>query len=286
MRRVSMATRDELIAALSRRYGEVGRIDRGRILDEFVAVTGYHRKHAMRVLRSGVAGSRHGARPGRRIYDEAVREGLILLWEASDRVCGKRLKALLPVLIEAMERHGRLELDPVVRAGVLAMSAATIDRALVPCREASGVRRRRSAGPPSIRREIPVRTFADWCDPPPGFVEADLVVHSGPSTRGSYVQTLVLTDIASGWTECAPLLVREQHLLTEVLEKLKAALPFALAGIDTDNDTVFINETVKAYCEGNRIEFTRCRPYRKNDQAHVEQKNGAVVRRLVGLPSP
>ena len=119
---------------------------------------------------------------------------------------------------------------------------------------ASGARRRwRSAGLPSVRREIPVRTFTDWSDPPPGFVEADLVVHSGPSTRGSYVQTLVLTDIASGWTECAPLLVREQHLLTEVLEKLKAALPFALAGIDTDNDTVFINETLKAYCEANGI---------------------------------
>ena len=113
-------------------------------------------------------------------------------------------------------------------------------------------------------------------------VEADLVVHSGPSARGSYVQTLVLTDIASGWTECGALLVREQHLLTEVLDKLKAVMPFALAGIDTDNDSVFINETLKAYCEANRIEFTRCRPYRKNDQAYVEQKNGAVVRRLVG----
>ena len=283
MRRVSMATRDELIAALSERYCRAGRIERGRILDEFVAVTGYHRKHAMRVLRSRPAGQRHGPRPGRRIYSEAVRQALIPLWEASDRVCGKRLKALLPVLIEAMERHGRLELKPVVRAGVLAMSAATIDRALAPCREAgAGRRQRRSAGVPSVRREIPVRTFTDWHDPAPGFVEADLVAHSGPSTRGSFVQTLVLTDIASGWTECAPLLVREQHLLEEVLKKLTAALPFALLGIDTDNDTVFINETLRAYCAANRIEFTRCRPYRKNDQAHVEQKNGAVVRRLVG----
>jgi hypothetical protein len=207
----------------------------------------------------------------------------MLLWEASDRVCGKRLKALLPVLVGAMERHSRLNLDPVVRAGVLAMSAATIDRALAPAREKSGAERRsRSATVSSVRRSIPVRTFTDWNDPAPGFVEADLVVHSGPSTRGSYVQTLVLTDIASGWTECAPLLVREQHLLTEVLKKLTAELPFALLGIDTDNDSVFINETLKGYCEANQIEFTRCRPYRKNDQAYVEQKNGAVVRRLVG----
>jgi len=115
------------------------------------------------------------------------------------------------------------------------MSPATIDRLLVKCREANGTRRRWcSAGPPSVRREIPVRTFTNWHHPAPGFVEADLVVHSGPSTRGSYVQTLVLTEIASGWTECAPLLVREQHLPTEVLKKLSAIMLFALLGIDTD----------------------------------------------------
>src|SRR5437762_410558 len=123
MRRVSMATRDELISALSIRYSEVGRIERSRILDEFIAVTGYHRKHAMRVLRGRCTGARHGLRPGRRVYGDAVREALIVLWEASDRVCGKRLKALLPILVGAMERHGRLELDPAVRVGILAMSA-------------------------------------------------------------------------------------------------------------------------------------------------------------------
>ena len=117
-----MATRDELIRALWRRYSEVRQIERSRILDEFVAVTGYHRKHAMRVLRDGCTGSRHGSRPGRRVYGDAVREAILLLWEASDRVCGRRLKALLPVLAGAMERHSRLELDPAVRAGVLAMS--------------------------------------------------------------------------------------------------------------------------------------------------------------------
>ena len=129
---------------------------------------------------------------------------------------------------------------------------------------------------------MPVRTFADWGDPPPGFVEADLVAHSGPTAQGSFVQTLVLTDIASGWTECAPLLVREQRLLTEVLTEVRKLLPFALLGFDTDNDSVFLNETVRDYCQAAGVVFTRCRPYRKNDQAWVEQKNGAVVRRIVG----
>jgi hypothetical protein len=127
-----------------------------------------------------------------------------------------------------------------------------------------------------------VRTFSDWGDPPPGFVEADLVAHSGPSASGAFVQTLVLTDIATGWTECAPLLLREQTLLVGVLGELRSLLPFPLLGLDTDNDTVFMNETLRDYCRDAGIELTRCRPYRKNDQAHIEQKNGAIVRRMVG----
>jgi hypothetical protein len=278
-----MATRDELVLAVGERYRRARLAEKCRILDEFVAVTGYHRKHAMRLLRCGQGTQRSGPRPGRRIYDDAVREALIMVWEASDRVCGKRLRPLLVVLVEAMERHGHLRLAPVVRAGLLAMSAATIDRALRAVRERAGGRARRRAAPASaIRRSVPVRTFSDWGDPPPGFFEADLVAHSGPSASGSFVQTLVLTDIASGWTECAPLLVREQGLLIEVLSELRKQLPFPLLGFDTDNDSVFLNATVRDYCQEAGIAFTRCRPYRKNDQAWVEQKNGAVVRRMVG----
>jgi hypothetical protein len=283
MRRVSMATRDELVAAVVERYGRSRRAEKTRILDEFAAVTGFHRKHAMRMLCAGAVEPRTRARPERRLYDEAVREALIVLWEASDRVCGKRLKALAPLLVEAMERHGHLRLDPEVCASLLAMSAATIDRALRGVREQAGGRaRRRSASSSTVRRSIPVRTFSDWDDPPPGYVEADLVAHSGPSASGSFVQTLVLTDVATGWTECAPLLVREQVLLKSVLGELRKLMPFDLLGFDTDNDSVFMNETIRDYCQAEGIAFTRCRPYRKNDQAFVEQKNGAVVRRIVG----
>ena len=281
MRRVSMATRDELVAAVSRRYGGADRAERGRILDEFTQLTGFHRKHASRVLRKGHSeGS--GLRRRRRIYDEATREALLILWEASDRVCGKRLRPLLPVLVEAMERHGHLQLAAVVRSGVLAMSAATIDRVL---RERRGPRKgrgRRRSVASAIQRSVAVRRFDGWDDPPPGYVEADLVAHSGPSLKGHFIQTLTVTDISSGWTECAPVLVREQTLLAEVLAGVGKSLPFALLGFDTDNDAVFMNATVRDYCQSHGIEFTRCRPYRKNDQAWVEQKNGAVVRRAVG----
>lgn len=275
-----MATREELVEATSSRYRSGGRDEKKQILDEFVAVTGFHRKHAMRLLRRGPAIKTDGARKLRRLYDDAVRAALIVIWEASDRICGKRLRSLAPLLVDAMERHGHLELDPEVRRKLLAMSAATMDRALKEAKTSGGRRRR---GPVSaIRRSIPVRTFADWGDPPPGFCEVDLVWHSGPTAKGSFVQTLVVTDIATGWTECAPLLVREQKLLTEVLTEIRKLMPFALLGFDSDNDSVFINETVQDYCQAGGIAFTRCRPYRKNDQAWVEQKNGAVVRRIVG----
>src|SRR5271163_927742 len=256
MRRISMTARDELIAAIAGRYAQGNRAERGRILDEFTAITGFHRKHAMRVLGAGRANQQTAPRPGRRVYDDAVREALIVIWEASDRICGKRLRPLVPVMVEAMERHGHLRLAPEVRISLLMMSAATIDRALRDVRQQAGRSTRRKAPPSAaIRRSVPVRTFDDWNDPPPGFVEADLVSHSGPVAKGSFVQTLVLTDIATGWTECAPLLVREQRLLTEVLSELRKLLPFALLGLDTDNDSVFMNETVStpSSAKGNSL---------------------------------
>ena len=281
MRKVSMATRRELVVAIRGRYGSVGRGEKIKILDEFVALTGFHRKHAMRLLRSGAVAAPVGSRPRRRVYGEDVRAALVMVWEASDRICGKRLQPLLVRLIEAMERHGHGGLSKDARAQLLTMSAATIDRALKEIKATASAPRRRKAST-AIRRSVPIRTFSDWDNPAPGFVEADLVSHSGPFAKGAFTQTLVLTDIATGWTECAPLLVREQTVLTTALTELRRLLPFPLLGFDTDNDTVFMNETVRDYCLRDGIELTRCRPYRKNDQAFVEQKNGAIVRKIVG----
>jgi len=279
-----MTTRDELLGAVAARYRSSVRSEKTHILDEFAAVTGPHRKHAARLLRAGRSDRRSASRPQRRLYDEAVREALIVLWEASDRICGKRLKALIPTLVPAMERHGHLALATEIRTALLAMSAATIDRALRPQRERIGARTRRRGSPSAIRRSIAVRTFSDWGDPPPGFVEADLVAHSGPVASGAFVQTLVLTDVAPGWTACAPLLVREQTLLVGVLTQLRRLMPFPLLGLDVDNDTVFMNETVRDYCQAEGIVLTRCQPYRKNDQAHIEQKNGCPARGRGGSP--
>jgi hypothetical protein len=277
-----MATRRELVEAIGERYRSADRGSKGRVLDEFVAVTGSHRKHAMRLLRTKHPARADGPRLERRIYGEAVRIALVTLWEASDRLCGKRLRPLIPVLLEAMERHGHLDLAPEIKTKLTTMSAATIDRALRDVKAASRVPRRRGVAGTALRRSVSIRTFGDWGDPAPGHIEADLVSHSGPVAKGSFAWTFTLTDIATGRTECAPLLVREQTVLVAVLDELRKLMPFELLEFDTDNDSVFINETVRDYCASSGIAFTRCRPYRKNDQAWVEQKNGSVVRRLVG----
>ena len=179
MSTISPGTRQELVTAVADRYRQSTAAEKRLILDEFVALTGYHRKHAVRVLNGSAITPR--ARRGRRcVYDAAVTEGLIVLWEASDRMCGKRLKALLPTLVPALEHHGHLSLDPAVRERLLAVSAATIDRRLASARAVTaGQRRRRRSALNGLRGSVPVRTFGDWKDPAPGFVEADLVAHCG-----------------------------------------------------------------------------------------------------------
>ena len=281
-RKVSTETRQDLLQAVRERYRGSLKEEKLRILDEFVAVTGYHRKHIIRLFNAAPVAARLGRRARLPVYDEAVREALILLWEASDRVCGKRLKPLLPLLVTALERHGHLTLDVTVRARVLAASAATLDRLLRPTRASVSGQRVRRRAVPAVQKNVPVRTFAEWEDSQPGDMEADLVSHGGDSATGSFVHTLTLTDVASGWTECVALVVRDGALVAAALEQLRQTMPFPLRGFDTDNGSEFMNETVAAYCHTHGIPCTRSRPYHKNDQAWVEQKNGAVVRRLVG----
>jgi len=276
------AARTQLARSLRQRYQAASSRAKKQILNEFIAVSGYHPKYAIHPLNSAEAAA--PARRGRvrpTIYDDAAKQALIVLWEASDRICGKRLKPLLPTLVPALERHGHLKLDEAIRAKVLAMSPATIDRLLRAPRSATRNRKPRRVTP-EIRRRVAVRTFADWNEPPPGSMEMDLVAHCGDMNRGSYVHSLVLTDIASGWTECAPLVVRESTLLVEALERVRMGLPFTLRALDVDNGSEFVNETMIQYCLRNGIELTRSRPYRKNDQAWIEQKNGAIVRKLLG----
>ena len=214
--------KQELVATIRDRYQQASKKDKGKILDEFTAITGHHRKHGIRLL-GGTLGNKDNRVVGRRIYDEAVREAVIVVWEASDRICGK-LKGALPNLVDSIERHGHLNLGPDVRSRLLTASAASLDRLLRPIRPPLGDERRRRRRP-NIGHQIPVRTFASWNRPPPGYMEIDLVAHRGDNMSGSFVYNLVATDVCTGWTEAVPLLAREQSLVVAGLEAIAAQLP-------------------------------------------------------------
>ena len=212
-----MGTRREVVSAVAERYRSAKRTEKGRILDELCATTGWHRKHAVRALRQHETPNEIQAPRGRRRrYGATIKDALTALWEASDRVCGKRLKVMIPTLLSPLEQHGRLQLDKTDRGLVLAVSAATIDRVLGDVKlAASGGKRRRAGFYSAIRREVPIRTFNDWNSPPPGFCEVDMVAHGGTSVAGSFIQTLTMVDVATGWTECLPLVTRDGSLVTE-----------------------------------------------------------------------
>jgi Integrase core domain len=279
---ISMSARREVTAAVAERYRLAGRRGKGRILDELCKTAGWHRKHAVRVL-SGHQPAVPGVRRRKPTYGAQIKDALVALWEASDRICGKRLKVMIPTLLPALERHGRLQLNKAERQQLLAVSAATIDRRLIDTKiAAAGGKRRRVGFYSAVRREIPIRTFNDWNDPAPGFCEVDMVAHGGTSVAGSFIQTLTMVDVATGWTECMPLVTRESGLVVQAMERAQSLFPWLVLGADFDNDSAFMNDVVVPWCREQKIEVTRSRAYKKNDQAFVEQKNGAVVRRLVG----
>ena len=285
-----MSARREVLAAVADRYRSAGRAAKGCILDELTATTGWHRKHAIRALSGSMAqrscddpATEPAAAKRRRCKYDGIGDALVALWEASDRVCGKRLKVMIPALLPALEQHGRLQPTPGERALLKSVSAATIDRMLGDVKiAAAGGRRRRVGFYSAIRREVPIRTFNDWGDPPPGFCEIDMVAHGGTSVAGSFIQTLTLVDIATGWTECLPLVARDGSLVVEAMTRAQSLFPWLIRGADFDNDSAFMNDVVVPWCRVQKIEVTRSRAYKKNDQAFVEQKNGAVVRRLIG----
>ncbi len=278
-----MGARREIKSAVAERYRQAGRAEKGRILDELCKVTGWHRKHAVRTLSAQSMIQPSQPRRRKPTYGVVIKDALVALWEASDRICGKRLKVMIPTLLPALERHGRLSLCKEDRALVLGISAATIDRLLVETKvAAAGGKRRRVGFYSAIRREVPIRTFNDWHDPPPGFCEIDMVAHGGTSVAGSFIQTLTMVDVATGWTECLPLVTREGGLVVEAMARAQSLFPWLVRGADFDNDSAFMNDVVVPWCRSQQIEVTRSRAYKKNDQAFVEQKNGAVVRRLVG----
>jgi len=287
---LTMKERKAVTAVMRARYRRAGKKQKGCLLDELVALTGYNRWYAVGLLRGHgpPPGGQHGraaVHPRRRprVYDAAVLAALRQVWIIMDCICGKRLAAVLPEMIAVLERHGELELAPATRQKLCAISAASIDRLLAAERRRLNVRGRSGTKPGTLlKHQIPIRTFAEWDQTQPGFVEIDLVGHDGGLAQGDFCQTLDVTDVASGWTETEAVINKAQAWVFEALQHVRARLPFALKGIDSDNGSEFINNHLLRYTQQERITFTRGRAWKKNDGCFVEQKNYSVVRRSVG----
>ena len=273
----------EYVEAIRERYQGARRKEKKRILGQLTEVTCYHRKAAIRLL--GRDGSRpQGRRRGRpRRYGHEVTRVLKVVWEATDRLCSKRLQPFLPEVVGVLQDWGELSVTPEIAEQVCQLSAATIDRVLRPYRHLGNRRPFTTTKPGSLlKAAIPIRTFADWNDHRPGFLEVDLVAHCGESLEGFHLFTLSTVDVATGWVECQGVWGKGQERVGSAIHHIARRLPFPLLGLDSDNGSEFINHHVYAYCQRKQITFTRSRPYKKNDSAHVEQKNWSVVRRLVG----
>jgi len=294
--RLTMQERKAVTKGMAEQYRRASKGKKGQILEQFVMATGYDRHYAAWLLRhhgkrveftpgvvlEGTAARRR--RPGRkRKYGDEVLQALKKVWEMLDYISGKRLAPALQEVVPRLVACRELRVKKSVQKKLLEMSPATIDRLLKPERGKHTIKGRATTKPGTLlKHQIPIRTFSDWDDAVPGFLEMDLVGHDGGKAEGDYCFTLDLTDVATGWTELAAVPNKAQIWVFEALQDLRRRLPFTVLGLDSDNGSEFINHHLSAYCDEQQITFTRSRPYRKNDNCYVEEKNWSIVRRYVG----
>lgn len=288
---LTLAARKAITKSQLSRWPKATKSEKSAILDAICRVTGWHRDHARKAIRTALADqARGGPLPRRRReparkYDDAVIELLTRCWASLDGPAGKRLHPGLPEVLANMTRHGHLDgIDERVVEAVLSMSPATIDRRLAPAREGLETRKQISHTRPGsmLKSSIPMKTWREWNDTEPGFIQIDLVGHEGGDNNGHFFYTLDATDIATGWTESITVRSKGEKIVSAGLNELVLRFPFHISGIHSDNGSEFINHHLARWCQARQITFTRGRASHKNDQAHVEQKNWTVVRRSVG----
>lgn len=274
--------RYELAEELGERYMAAGRKERGELLTAFCLATGYNRKYAISMLRGRRRVKGPVRRPRARRYEgQAFRLALALLWEASGYVCAERLKPFLMDLVQLLERHHQLKLDSSTRLQLEGVSLTTLRRRLVQMRPAAVWSPRLLRPPRRLGGLVPIvfnnlKVFDE-----PGHLEIDLVSHSGRFATGEWIYTLTAVDLCTGWVELAPVMSKSQRDVRAGVEKIRRSLPFQLLSLHIDNGCEFLNEPLIGYCARHRIALGRGRPHHSNDHAHVEQKNGYLVRGLL-----
>jgi hypothetical protein len=274
----------EYAEAVRERYLGASKKTKTKILDEFVAATGRHRKAAIRLLNRRVSKKDARKRSGRpRLYSLEAASALKITWEATDRLCSKRFHPFLPELLGILMKKGEISVSTQTQSELCRISASTIDRILRRWRSHTQRHGLSTTKPGTLlKNAIPVRTFSDWNDTRPGFLEVDLVAHCGDNVEGFYLTTLSAVDVATGWYEPAAVWGKGRDRVKGAVYDVQKRLPMPMLGLDSDNGSEFINQSLFEYCRQWNITFTRSRSYKKNDSCHVEQKNWSVVRRTIG----
>ena len=281
---LTLTERRAVTETIAIRYSLADKQTKGIILDELCATTGWHRSHARNALTKALSPTLVVARrPRPAKYGPEVIAALTVCWLILGMPAGKRLAPMLGELVVVLRHFGELNIDDDTAAMLVSMSAATIDRRLAPERRKHKGRGRVATKPGSLlKNQIRVRTWAEWDDTRLGFVEIDLVSHDGGNAAGQFAFTLTVTDVATGWTENRSVPSKSAKCVLAALNDIANVLPFDILGVDSDNGSEFINEHLLQWCQRRKITFTRARPANKNDGCHVEQKNWAVVRTVVG----
>lgn len=294
---LTMHEKKAVTKEVGRRYQKSSKHEKGIILSEFLRLTGYHRTYASyllsnqgrlrrvssRTLIETEIRNKKQERQRGKLYGEKVQRGLKKIWLIMGCICGKRLAPILKEIIPRLKEHNEIILDRATEEKLLRISASTIDRLLREDKKKFELKGKSHTKPGSmLKSQIPIRTFAEWNEDMPGFMEIDLVGHEGGDPRGQFTHSLNAVDISTGWTEMDAVRNKAEKWVSEAIDETKERLPFDLLGIDSDNGGEFINSHLYRYCIQNKITFTRARKYRKNDNCYVEQKNYSVIRKYVG----
>jgi hypothetical protein len=280
-----MHSREQYLEEVRKEYVRAGKRGRSKLLNEARRRTRLNRKYLTRILNGAQATEAQQPtrrRTRRRSYGLAVLSSLMEVWEIFDYPCGQRLEPALKQEVERLREFGELRCSDTVAEQLRRISAKSIDRLLAREKQVRGLRRNRNPGVQRLNWErVPVKVAADWDTQQIGNLQVDLVAHCGRSTGGDYIHTLSAVDIASGWWEGQAIAVRSQHETKLGLEQLRPRFPFRVKEIHPDNDSAMINDLLWDWCRSAKIRMSRSRPYKKNDNAWVEQKRWTHVRKVV-----
>ncbi len=280
-----MHSRKQYLAEVRKEYERADGTERSRLLDEAEKRTKYHRKYLIRILNRVPPLQLVGRRQRRRKakYGAAVVTALVTVWDIFEQPCGQRLQAILKHQVDSLRKLGELRCSDPVAEQLKAISASTIDRLLRREKRVRMLRRNRNPNAQRlIDQKIPVKVAAEWDTSEMGNLQVDFVAHCGRSTAGAYLHTLSVVDIATNWWEGEAIAVRSQHAVKEGLMAMRSRFPFAIRELHPDNDSALVNDLLWSWCQEEKIRLSRSRPYKKNDNAWVEQKNWTHVRKVVG----